>query len=419
MDWPTGGGIASWSDVQALISGSGDYIKYDGTRGDPTGSVDLSAYLSKTNTTAFTPTADYHPATKKYVDDSITAGGGYTDEQAQDAAGAMFSGNTETGITVTYNDTTGKVDFVVATQSDVNFTSTLNAKLAGIATGAEVNVNADWNVSSGDAQILNKPTLGTAAALNVGTSANNIVQLNASGQLPFTIDLDSLTATNLTGNSKYYGTNALGVRGVYDLPSGGGTPTTITVADTTDTTAFIAIFDSATGDLGPKTDGGLTYNASTGMLTATGFTGPLTGTASGNLTASNTSTLTNKTIDTAATGNAITVPLNGVLDGAITDPADADDMIYVKAPNALTITDIHCLAEGGGTITITLQECTTAGASCANIEGAITCDADGAEDDGTLTDGAIAAGAWLKVLYSAPTGTVNAVAWTVYGTQTW
>lgn len=31
-------------------------------------------------------------------------------------------------------------------------------KLAGIATGAEVNVNADWNATSGDAQILNKPT---------------------------------------------------------------------------------------------------------------------------------------------------------------------------------------------------------------------------------------------------------------------
>ena len=31
-------------------------------------------------------------------------------------------------------------------------------KLDGIAAGAEVNVNADWNASSGDAQILNKPT---------------------------------------------------------------------------------------------------------------------------------------------------------------------------------------------------------------------------------------------------------------------
>lgn len=32
-------------------------------------------------------------------------------------------------------------------------------KLNGIATGAEVNVNADWNASSGDAQILNKPSV--------------------------------------------------------------------------------------------------------------------------------------------------------------------------------------------------------------------------------------------------------------------
>lgn len=31
-------------------------------------------------------------------------------------------------------------------------------KLAGIADGAEVNVNADWNATTGDAQILNKPT---------------------------------------------------------------------------------------------------------------------------------------------------------------------------------------------------------------------------------------------------------------------
>lgn len=30
--------------------------------------------LYKTNTDTFTPTADYHPATKKYVDDNIAYG---------------------------------------------------------------------------------------------------------------------------------------------------------------------------------------------------------------------------------------------------------------------------------------------------------------------------------------------------------
>lgn len=36
-------------------------------------------------------------------------------------------------------------------------------KLNGIAAGAEVNVNADWNATKGDALILNKPTLATVA----------------------------------------------------------------------------------------------------------------------------------------------------------------------------------------------------------------------------------------------------------------
>jgi len=39
-----------------------------------------------------------------------------------------------------------------------NITAALTTKLQGIEDGAEVNVNADWNAVSGDAQILNKPT---------------------------------------------------------------------------------------------------------------------------------------------------------------------------------------------------------------------------------------------------------------------
>ncbi len=42
--------------------------------------------------------------------------------------------------------------------SSNDFTDTLLAKLNGIATGAEVNVNANWDATSGAAQILNKPT---------------------------------------------------------------------------------------------------------------------------------------------------------------------------------------------------------------------------------------------------------------------
>lgn len=56
-------------------------------------------------------------------------------------------------------------------------------KLNGIADGAEVNVNADWLAASGDALILNKPTLGTAAALNTGTAQGNIPILGVNGKL--------------------------------------------------------------------------------------------------------------------------------------------------------------------------------------------------------------------------------------------
>jgi hypothetical protein len=63
-------------------------------------------------------------------------------------------------------------------------------------------------------------------------------------------------------------------------------PTTITVADTTDATCFVGVFESATGTLAPKTDGALLYNASTGSLEATVFTGPLTGNVTGNASGS-------------------------------------------------------------------------------------------------------------------------------------
>lgn len=61
-------------------------------------------------------------------------------------------------------------------------------------------------------------------------------------------------------------------------------PTTITVAnEATDTTCFPLFVTAATGDLGPKTNAGLAFNSNTGILTATGFSGPLTGDVTGNV----------------------------------------------------------------------------------------------------------------------------------------
>lgn len=46
-----------------------------------------------------------------------------------------------------------------------DYTTIEKNKLAHIAEGAEVNVNADWNATEGDALILNKPTIPTVPTL--------------------------------------------------------------------------------------------------------------------------------------------------------------------------------------------------------------------------------------------------------------
>jgi len=53
-------------------------------------------------------------------------------EGVQDIVGGMVTGNTETGIAVTYEDSDGTLDFVVASQTDQNFTNADHTKLDGI-----------------------------------------------------------------------------------------------------------------------------------------------------------------------------------------------------------------------------------------------------------------------------------------------
>ncbi len=59
-----------------------------------------------------------------------------TTEEVQDALGPMLSGNTESGITVTYDDANNQIDFTVASQTANDFTNALKTKLDGIETSA-------------------------------------------------------------------------------------------------------------------------------------------------------------------------------------------------------------------------------------------------------------------------------------------
>lgn len=72
----------------------------------------------------------------------------------------------------------GKVDKVTGKGlSQEDYTTAEKSKLAGIQDGAEVNVNADWNATSGDAQILNKPTIPSITGLVPYTGATTDVDL--------------------------------------------------------------------------------------------------------------------------------------------------------------------------------------------------------------------------------------------------
>lgn len=72
---------------------------------------------------------------------------------------------------------------------------------------------------------------------------------------------------------------ARNIGGVSFDGTGSITPTNITVADeSSDTTCFMLFATAATGAIQPKTGTNVTFNSGTGVVTATGFSGNLTGT---------------------------------------------------------------------------------------------------------------------------------------------
>jgi hypothetical protein len=148
-------------------------------------------------------------------------------EVVQDTVGAMFSSNTETGITVTYQDADGTIDLAVGT--------------------------------------LNQNTTGNAATATALQTARTIggVSFDGTGNI-------NLPGVNTSGNQNTSGTAAVA--------------TTVTITDNESTNENNAIIFTAGGaqtggNLGLESDGTLTYNPSTGKIAATGFVGALTGNA--------------------------------------------------------------------------------------------------------------------------------------------
>jgi hypothetical protein len=105
---------------------------------------------------------------------------------------------------------------------------------------------------------------------------------------------------------------------------------------------------------------------------------------------------------------------------AYTSPTDGDLILFYKAPYALTISDVDCIvdpADSSESVVIDIQECNSTGDSCVTIDATITCDNDGAADDGSLSNATIDAGDWVAFDVGTVTGTVTAVSTTVKWTK--
>jgi hypothetical protein len=101
-----------------------------------------------------------------------------------------------------------------------------------------------------------------------------------------TIQEPALNATNAPGDNQVLSYNLAGtnftwvdaagggdmLKATYDSGDSGGVDV-LTVVDSTYASAYVGIFDGATGQLAPKTDGALTYDATSGTLAATIFSG--------------------------------------------------------------------------------------------------------------------------------------------------
>ena len=99
-------------------------------------------------------------------------------------------------------DLSGKVDKVTGKELSTNdFTNTLKTKLDGIASGAEVNVNADWNATSGDAQILNKPTIPSLTGVELTANKQNSLATDGTGIKYPTVDAVNSGLSGVNTNS--------------------------------------------------------------------------------------------------------------------------------------------------------------------------------------------------------------------------
>ena len=123
---------------------------------------------------------------------STGGGGGGTTNLSTTRTISNFTINSSTGDDAIVP--LGNGSLAGATLND--YTNIEKNKLAGIAAGAEVNVNADWNAVSGDTQILNKPTIPSAQVNSDWNSVSGVSQILNKPTIPSINNADYVRNTD-------------------------------------------------------------------------------------------------------------------------------------------------------------------------------------------------------------------------------
>lgn len=167
----------------------------------------------------------------------------------------------------------------VLENTTASFTTADETKLDGIAPGAEVNVNADWNAVSGDATILNKPSIPSQYTDELAQDAVGNI-LDDGGDIDFTyndatpsitaaVKNDSVTYSkiqNVSATDKVLGRVTAGAGDVEEI-STTGSGNVVRATSPTITTPVIsgkAQLDANFGAITSNTDGAtITFNLNT------------------------------------------------------------------------------------------------------------------------------------------------------------
>ena len=260
-----------------------------------------------------------------------TAAQGTTADAALPKAGGQMSGN----ITMAAAETVDGRDLSVdgakldGIEALADVTDTANVTTAGALMDSEVDANIKTLV-------LPASTTITAAAATVLDDATVAAMVDTLGGIAAQGTGAIVRATSPTLVTPILGTPASG-----DLSNCTGAPAaSVSVSDTTDTTCWVGLFEAQTGAQLPKSDGALTYNAATGLLSATTFSGAgtsLTGTAA-SLTAGAVTTNANLTGHITSTGNAAILGsfTSLQLKTALTDETGSGAAVFATSPTLVT-----------------------------------------------------------------------------------